>query len=77
MDYIHISDMLGQSGLIAIFGMGIVFSFLIILVAAISLMGKIVGRFSDANNAVSVCCTANNESVTAAITAAVNEYRRN
>ena len=38
-----ISEMLGQSAILAVLGVGIVFGFLIILVGVISLVGKIVG----------------------------------
>ena len=37
-----IFNMLGQSAVLAVLGVGIVFSFLIILVITISLVGKII-----------------------------------
>ena len=39
-----ISEMLGQSGILAVLGMGIVFMFLAILVVVISLTGKIMSK---------------------------------
>ncbi|MDR0553225.1 MAG: OadG family protein [Treponema sp.] len=85
-----IADMLGQSGVLTLLGMGIVFSFLIIMIISITLMGKIVhalgldkdvapakagsGAPAAGNNAAG--SAAGNAAVTAAISAAVNEYRK-
>ena len=74
-----IVEMLGQSGVIALLGMGVVFGFLVILVIAISLMGKIIGTTGNAGDAAVLPAQAgadNNSQVMAAISAAVNEYRR-
>jgi len=37
-----ILDMLGQSGVLTVLGMGVVFGFLIIMVVCVSVMGKII-----------------------------------
>ena len=78
-----IMDMLEQSGVLTLLGMGIVISFLIIMIIAISLMGKIIhalGWDRDAQSAglsPAVPRQGNNAEVTAAIGAAVNEYKKN
>jgi len=76
-----IFGMLEQSGVLTLLGMGVVFSFLVILIFAITAMGKIVSKFvpeKEGKPAVStVQRTGNDASVTAAISAAVNEYRKN
>lgn len=80
-----IADMLEQSGVLALLGMGIVFSFLVILVFAITATGKIIGKFAKEEEAVpipvpaqqgAVTAQGNNGAITAAITAAVNRYRQ-
>lgn len=79
-----IMEMLGQSGVLTLLGMGVVFGFLVIMVITISLAGKILHALGlDKNTAAGVQAapvagqnTANNAQVTAAISAAVNEYRR-
>ena len=80
-----IADMLRQSGVLTLLGMGIVFSFLIIMIAAITLMGKFIhalGLDKDAgtpvkNSGTQTAGAGNNAgAVTAAISAAVNEYRK-
>jgi oxaloacetate decarboxylase gamma subunit len=81
-----IAEMLEQSGVLTLLGMGIVFGFLIILIVTVSLMGKVMsalglntdtgtpaktaGAPAAGNKAVS------GAAVTAAISAAVNEYRK-
>jgi oxaloacetate decarboxylase gamma subunit len=75
-----IFDMLGQSGALTLLGMGVVFSFLIIMVFAITGMGKIINRAvrEKESPAVStVQSTGTDAGVTAAISAAVNQYRKN
>lgn len=79
-----IMEMLGQSGILTVLGMSIVFGFLVILIICVSFLGKIVhalkwdkdvtesGQGGSASGG-----TANNSAVTAAISAAVNEYRKN
>ncbi|MDR2808851.1 MAG: OadG family protein [Spirochaetaceae bacterium] len=80
-----INEMFGQSGILAILGMGIVFSFLIIMIITITVMGKVVhalGWDKDLQEkpAPVVTASTNNTAqaaaVTAAITAAVSEYRK-
>jgi oxaloacetate decarboxylase gamma subunit len=75
--------MLGQSGIFTLLGMGIVFSFLVILVACVSLTGKFIraiGADKDVRQIPTVPAgqaapgTSGNAAVTAAISAAVNEY---
>ncbi|MDR2370530.1 MAG: OadG family protein [Treponema sp.] len=77
-----IAQMLGQSGYLTVLGMGIVFLFLVILIAAITLVGKLLqalGAGADAGEAPKASAPAggasNNAAVTAAISAAVTEYR--
>ena len=77
-----ISDMLEQSGILTILGMGVVFGFLIIMVVVISCVGKIIKNMElekDLKPAVSTVSrpAGNNDAVTAAISAAVNQYRKN
>jgi len=74
-----IFDMLGQSGVLTVLGMGIVFSFLIIMIITITIVGKIIGKFvrEDVQPASSAAQRTGNAGVTAAIGAAVNEYRKN
>jgi oxaloacetate decarboxylase gamma subunit len=80
-----IVEMLEQSGVLTLLGMGIVFSFLVILIICVTLMGKVVhalGADKDvtqgAKPAVSsgASTAAKTAAVTAAITAAVTEYRK-
>ena len=82
-----IIEMLGQSGVLTVLGMSVVFGFLAIMVFFISLLGKIINtkEFDDstapvaANNTAVLPAPANNNNdaqVTAAITAAVNEHRK-
>jgi oxaloacetate decarboxylase gamma subunit len=78
-----IVEMLEQSGVLTLLGMGIVFSFLVILIVCVSFMGKIVRTFGANKNAgVSPAPggssgAAKTTAVAAAITAAVNEYQKN
>jgi len=76
-----IFDMLEQSGALTVLGMGIVFSFLLIMVIAITAVGKVINALGLNNNAAPVVSTVqktgNDAAVTAAISAAVNEYRKN
>jgi oxaloacetate decarboxylase gamma subunit len=74
--------MLEQSGVLTLLGMGIVFSFLVILVIAVSLAGKFfhaVGADKDIQPAAAGGAAPSgtgNAAVTAAISAAVNEYQK-
>jgi oxaloacetate decarboxylase gamma subunit len=77
-----ILEMLEQSGVLTLLGMGIVFGFLVILVISVSLMGKIIQALGAGKNEIPSSMavagtTAKSTAVTAAITAAVSEYRKN
>jgi len=79
-----IMEMLGQSGVLTVLGMGVVFSFLIIMIFAITAAGKIINALKLNKElmpqalaaAPSASVSGNSASVTAAISAAVNEYRK-
>ena len=79
-----ILEMLGQSGVLTLLGMGIVFSFLIILIIVISQLGRLMSA-KDLDNGppvyaaqtrVSAATSGTNAEITAAISAAVNEYKK-
>ena len=74
-----IIEMLQQSGILTLLGMGIVFIFLFILVLVISQFGRIINRnIPDKNGVLPVLSdTANKPEIVAAISAAVTEYRKN
>lgn len=80
-----IAEMFGQSGVLTLLGMGIVFGFLIILVLFMNLVAWIIkalgwdidaqeGHGSAAGPATAAA--GSNSAVVAAISAAVNEYRK-
>jgi oxaloacetate decarboxylase gamma subunit len=78
-----IVEMLGQSGVLTLLGMGVVFGFLVLMIICISLVGRIIraagagGDAAPANSAGSASgAGANNGALTAAIGAAVNEYQK-
>jgi len=75
-----IFDMLEQSGVLTLLGMGVVFSFLIILVLSITGTGILIRRFAKPE-AVKTASSArkpeNGGEITAAIGAAVNQYKKN
>ncbi|MDR2661862.1 MAG: OadG family protein [Treponema sp.] len=78
-----IADMLGQSGVLSLLGMGVVFGFLIIMVIAVTLAGKTIhalGADKDISRSPKPSAgpggTAQTTAVAAAITAAVTEYRK-
>jgi len=78
-----IEVMLEQSGVLTILGMSVVFSFLIILIFAVSLVGKIIIALKlnkelmpQALAAAPSASVGSANAVTAAISAAVNEYRK-
>jgi oxaloacetate decarboxylase gamma subunit len=79
-----IAEMLSQSGQLTLMGMGMVFGFLIIMIIAVTLAGKIIhalGADKDVSAAPAKtgsgpAAGSNNAAVTAAISAAVNEYRK-
>ena len=79
-----IAEMFGQSGILALLGMGIVFSFLIILIVFMTLVAKIIHNLGwdadvqapkQAGVPAPTSLAADNAAVVAAISAAVNEYR--
>jgi oxaloacetate decarboxylase gamma subunit len=81
--FMTIAEMLGQSGMMAVIGMGIVFAFLIILVFIVSLTGKIIhalgldkdvqaGPVGRGPSPAAV----NQTAVVAAIGAAVTQYQK-
>jgi oxaloacetate decarboxylase gamma subunit len=80
-----IVDMLGQSTVLTLLGMGIVFSFLIILVISVTVVGKIIHALGAGKDAGAPPAAGTGGSgggagkttaVAAAITAAVTEYRK-
>jgi oxaloacetate decarboxylase gamma subunit len=79
-----ILEMLEQSGILTLFGIGMVFAFLIIMVIVISQAGKAF-RSADSEKAVTAASklaygnipvTTNSAPIIAAITAAVGAYRK-
>ncbi|MDR1575234.1 MAG: OadG family protein [Treponema sp.] len=79
-----IAEMLGQSGVMTLLGMGTVFGFLIVLIIAVTVMGKIFNALglnkdapSPAGKTGPAASGAGNAAVTAAISAAVTEYQKN
>ena len=75
--------MLEQSGVLTLLGMGVVFSFLIIMIFAITAAGKIINALKlnkelmpQALAAVPSAPVGSASAITAAISAAVNEYRK-
>jgi len=77
-----IMDMLGQSVTLTLSGMGMVFGFLLIMVIAVTVTGKIihaVGADKDLGQAPKTAAgsAVKTTAVAAAITAAVTEYRKN
>ncbi|MDR2758079.1 MAG: OadG family protein [Spirochaetaceae bacterium] len=80
-----IAEMLEQSGVLTLLGMGIVFGFLVVLIVCVSLVGKVIhalGVDKDVTTPITTGASpgggvsAGNAAVTAAISAAVNEYRK-
>ena len=72
-----ILKMLGQSGILTVLGMGIVFSFLVIMVIAVTLMGKILGSGITNNDAgPSAVPGTQDKNIIVAISAAVDNFRR-
>lgn len=74
-------EMIGTGAELMVTGMAIVFIFLAALVVAVNLLAKLVERFFPVqaviNNPASTNPAVNNAGVIAAITAAVNQYRKN
>jgi oxaloacetate decarboxylase gamma subunit len=76
-----IAEMFGQSGILAILGMAVVFSFLVILIIAMNLVARLVraaGWDGDIlpSAAPAGSAAAADPAVAAAITAAVAEHRK-
>ena len=81
-----IIEMFGQSGVLTLLGMAVVFAFLIILVLFMNLVAKIIHALGwdvekNASNGTSAPSAANasggnNAATVASVTAAVNEYRK-
>jgi len=78
-----IEVMLEQSGVLTVLGMSVVFSFLIILIIAITAVGKILNAMKlnkelmpQALAAAPSAPAGSANAVTAAISAAVSEYRK-
>ena len=74
-----IPEMFGQSGILALLGMGVVFGFLFIMVIAVLIMGKLMSAkrtVADAKPQAAVS-VGNDAAIAAAITASVIEYRKN
>ncbi|MDR2094830.1 MAG: OadG family protein [Treponema sp.] len=84
-----IAGMLEQSGVLTLLGMGMVFGFLVIMIITISRVGRLIhllGLDKDVQRAPSNTAGAgpaqasvqknNNAALTAAVTAAVSEYRK-
>ena len=82
-----IVEMLGQSGILTVLGMGVVFGFLIIMIITISLVGKAIIAMEAKKAAATAVipvetaggapvAPGNDAHVTAAISAAVNQYRK-
>jgi oxaloacetate decarboxylase gamma subunit len=78
----RITEMLNQSGMMAIIGMGIVFSFLAILIFTVSMIGRLIQSLGlDKETQVKITGgpltgTANLQAVVAAIGAAVSQYQK-
>jgi oxaloacetate decarboxylase gamma subunit len=77
-----IEVMLQQSGVLTLLGMGVVFTFLFIMILTISAAGKIINALKLNKElmpqvlAATPSASASPGAVTAAISAAVNEYRK-
>ena len=79
-----IFEMLEQSGSVTLLGMGMVFSFLILMVLSVSIVGKVfqtLGANRDtgllqAVNAAQGSSPVNTSAVVAAVTAALTEYQK-
>lgn len=78
-----IPEMLGQSGLLTVLGMGVVFSFLIILIGVMKLlelfvraMGLDKEETSASPAAAPAASNGQNQAIVAAISAAINEKQK-
>ncbi|GMO37513.1 MAG: hypothetical protein Ta2F_13750 [Termitinemataceae bacterium] len=79
-----IAEMFGQSGVLTLLGMAVVFSFLIILVFSITALGTVMRKLgldkdekpASSSAAASATSAVFDGAVTAAIGAAIKEYRK-
>jgi oxaloacetate decarboxylase gamma subunit len=75
-------EMLGQSGILTVLGMAVVFAFLWIMIVCVNLVSKIIHRLGldkDVEEApvyAPAAPSGTSPQIAAAITAAVNEYRK-
>ena len=72
-----IIEILGQSGSLAMFCMGVVFGSLVTMVIAISATRKKIDRLTKQEGLQAAVMSPKNNELIAAICAAVNEYRKN
>jgi oxaloacetate decarboxylase gamma subunit len=78
-----ITEMLGQSGILTILGMTVVFVFLWIMIICVNMVGRVIRRLGLDKDVqkppvYSPAAQAGTPpQITAAISAAVNEYRKN
>ena len=74
-----IAEMMGQSGVITLLGMTVVFTFISMMVGAITVVCKLISGRSKSKdeiiNSASVDSAGGSEGITAAISAAVYKYR--
>ena len=74
-----IADMFGQSAILSLLGMAVVFAFLIILIIAVDLVAKLIraaGWDDDVRPAAAASAANPDSAVAAAISAAVSEHRK-
>jgi oxaloacetate decarboxylase (Na+ extruding) subunit gamma len=77
-----IGEMFGQSGILALLGMGVVFGFLVILVVSMSIIAKMISAFGWEKAEVRTASVeaggsrANDEETVAASTAAVLHHKK-
>jgi oxaloacetate decarboxylase gamma subunit len=82
--YMTIVEMLGQSGILTVLGMGVVFLFLVIMVICVNITGKIIHAIGadkdvyppESGNSEQTANPVKTTAVAAAITAAVTEYQK-
>ena len=74
-------EMLNQGGLMALQGIGILFGFIVILIGFILIMNKYIPNQltvkTEKTQVFTAASTGSSADIIAAITAAVNEYRKN
>ena len=72
-----VTEMFGQSGVLTLLGIAVVFSFLLILIVCVSIMGRVIQKLSPRGSNTQVAVVSPGLQITAAISAAVNEYLNN